>query len=81
MGSSPGATRYVAVIDNVHKMIRNRKPRIKKNFTKTGAIKVEEISYNNYCEGLITQAVYTYLEKEENTLEPLCAKYFNNKEA
>lgn len=78
MGNLPEAIRYFAKIDNTS--TGNKMPRVKKKRkrTKTGAIRVEKISYSDYCAGLITQVVHSYLEKPENTLEPLYAKYFND---
>lgn len=76
MSNSLEATRYFATIDNAS--TRNRMPRLKRKRTKTGTIRVAEISYSDYCAGLITQVVRSYLEKAENTLEPLYAKYFND---
>lgn len=76
MDDSLESTRYFATIDNAS--TGTRRSEVKKKRTKTGTIRVEEISYSDYCAGLITQVLQSYLEKPENTIEPLYAKYFSN---
>jgi hypothetical protein len=78
MGNSLEATRYFAIIDNASTGSRMLRVKRKRKHTKTGTILVEEISYSDYCAGLITQVVLSYLEEAENTLEPLYLKYFND---
>lgn len=65
MGNSLEVTRCIAAMDKDPAWMGNSVLSVKKACTKTGTIKVEEISYDNYCAGIIAQAVLTYLKEKK----------------